>query len=93
MISFNLHHVIDFKPGAMNWLSYSHGDAPTDRQVISDHKDTARPQIRMARHYFLTDHAIGLLPGGYNLIPCPGQMWNLEIHDASDAAMFKLVFM
>lgn len=93
MISFTLDHDIDFTPGAINWLSYSHDRAPAGRPIITGYQDPTRPAIRMATHYFLTDYADKLLPSGYKLIPIPGQKWTIEISDHSEAAMFKLVFL
>lgn len=92
MIVFLLPHDIDFVT-RHNWLWYSHGAAPTDRQVVSGWQDPTRPGMRMASHYFLTDHAHQMLPGGYRLIPMSDLQWYLGINDPREATLFKLTFM
>lgn len=93
MITFTLPHKLDLSPSRHNWLWYSHGDAPTDRQVISGWQDPSRPGIRMAQHYFLTDYALQLLSKGYVIFPLAGQKWSIMIKDHAQAVAFKLVFM
>lgn len=92
MTTFILPHAIDFVTHH-NWLWYSHDGAPTDRQVVTGWQDPKSPGMRMAKHYFLTDFAHKMLPGGYSLMPMWDQQWQLEINVPGEAAWFKLTFM
>lgn len=98
-VTFTLSHQIDFtRPRLSGWLWYSHGtvargEVPTDRPVVSGWQDPKSPGIRMAEHYFLTDFAHQMLPGGYQLTPLWNQQWRLDVNCSKDAAVFKLVFL
>jgi hypothetical protein len=93
MTIFHLYHDIDFSGSRPNWLGYSHGQAPVDRQVISDAQDPWYPQVRLAKHYFLTDFAHNILNSGYTLTFISYKHWRLEIADRAQAAVFKLAFL
>lgn len=75
------------------WLHYSHGAAPTDRQVVSGITSTVNLGIKYAQHYFLSDAAVQLMNGSfYNLI-WRNTCWQLFFIDRGRAALFKLRFL
>lgn len=95
MTSFRLPHALDFNPNRAlrhNWLWYSHGNAPTDRPVITGYQDPNAPGVRMAEHYFLSDYAHQMLSKGYMLSPLHWGAWQVDIYDPQQAMIFKLTF-
>lgn len=75
------------------WLSYSHGAAPTDRQVVSGITSTVNLGIRYAQHYFLSDAAVQLMNGSFCNLIWRNTHWQLFFIDRGRAALFKLRFL